>query len=734
VPKSSKAGSKAKGGKRPAKRSAARSKKPDTLYKRVGGARVVKRAVAGMYESILADESLAGFFEGVDLAALVDRQTAFVSAALGGPTAWDGPSMGDVHAGMAIQQTHFDAVVGYLAEAFVEAGAPEEELTKLGDLVAPLAAEIVEASHEESNTSEGGTVVEEANGPNKLMKAMLESLPFNVIYANMETFEIEYVNPSSIETLRGLEEYLPIKADELQGQCIDIFHKDPSFQRRILGNAANLPHEAVIDVGPEKLNLLVSPMHDDEGRYTGAMVTWEVVTEKLLLEAEVGRIQNMMDNAPINVMYADRDFVLRFMNPASTKTLRSIEDLLPMPVDQLIGQSIDIFHKHPEHQRGMLSDPTNLPHQANIQLGDETLDLLVSPIYDANKEYTGAMVTWEVITERLAMEQRTKEMQVEDQRKSEELRNKVDQLLTCLNDVAAGDLTLEVPALGDDPVGQMGTALGQFISDLRGSIGSIGHHATSLASASEELTQVSQQMSENAEQTSVQATAVSAGSEEVTKNVQTVATGAEEMGISIKEISTNANEGARVANEAVQVADRTNETVTKLGESSAEIGKVIKVITSIAQQTNLLALNATIEAARAGEAGKGFAVVANEVKELAKETAKATEEIGQKIEAIQTDTRSSVEAISEISSIIGKINDIQNVIASAVEEQTATTSEIGRNVNEAARGTSEISDNITAVAQAAESTLSGADDSKKAASELASMASELQNLVGKFQY
>jgi methyl-accepting chemotaxis protein len=181
------------------------------------------------------------------------------------------------------------------------------------------------------------------------------------------------------------------------------------------------------------------------------------------------------------------------------------------------------------------------------------------------------------------------------------------------------------------------------------------------------------------------------------------------------------------------VADTANSTVAKLGESSAEIGKVIKVITSIAQQTNLLALNATIEAARAGEAGKGFAVVANEVKELAKETAKATEDISQKIEAIQGDTRGAVEAIEQISTIIAQINDIQSSIASAVEEQTATTNEIARNVSEAARGSGEIAENITGVAAAAQGTAKGAEETQRAAGELSQMAGDLQQLVDRFQ-
>ena len=260
-------------------------------------------------------------------------------------------------------------------------------------------------------------------------------------------------------------------------------------------------------------------------------------------------------------------------------------------------------------------------------------------------------------------------------------------------------------------------------------IQTVSDNAQALSASSEELTAVSQQMSANSEETATQANVVASASEQVTRNVSTVATAAEEMSASAKEIAKNASEAAKVATQAVKVAAETNTTVGKLGESSVEIGKVIKVITSIAQQTNLLALNATIEAARAGEAGKGFAVVANEVKELAKQTATATEDISQKIEAIQNDTKGAVTAIDQIGKIINQINDIQNTIASAVEEQTATTNEIARNAAEAAKGSNEISKNIANVSEAAKNTTQGANNTLTAATELAKLAADLKRVV-----
>jgi methyl-accepting chemotaxis protein len=298
--------------------------------------------------------------------------------------------------------------------------------------------------------------------------------------------------------------------------------------------------------------------------------------------------------------------------------------------------------------------------------------------------------------------------------------------------ISGGDLTARVQGQYRGDHARLKDDINRMAGGLQENLRTIGQNAHALASSSEELTAVSHQMAGTAEETATQANVVSAASEQVSRNVATVASGGEQMQSSIREIAKNANEAARVAKNAVQVAGHTNDTVGKLGESSMEIGNVIKVITSIAQQTNLLALNATIEAARAGESGKGFAVVANEVKELAKQTAKATEEISQKIEAIQVDTKAAVGAIGEIGTIINQINDISNSIASAVEEQTVTTNEINRSMAEAAKGVGDISKNITGVAMAAKDNTQGANDTQKAAQELTQMASRLQGVVQHF--
>jgi len=388
---------------------------------------------------------------------------------------------------------------------------------------------------------------------------------------------------------------------------------------------------------------------------------------KMASEEQAARVQSMMDNIPINVMMADKNGTVIYLNPATVKSLKAIESELPTKVDNIVGNSFDVFHKNPPHQRRLVADDRAFPLRSKIKVGSNTLALLASAVYDQNKQYIGPMVTWEVITDKLVL-----------------------------------------------------------VTD-------ISEASRALAAASAELNATAVQLSGNAQKSTQVANTTASASEEVSQGVRSVATNTEEMSASIKEIARNAAEASTTSATTLKQAQSTNVTITKLGESSQEIGNVIKVISSIAQQTNLLALNATIEAARAGDAGRGFAVVANEVKELAKQTAKATEDITTKIVGIQKDSSGAVEAVAAIGQTIEKLNGIAGAIAASVEEQAATTNEVSRVVQESAKGVLNITDNIKVVSQSNAETLTGSNQVLSAAKSLSELASRLEALVKRIE-
>lgn len=307
-------------------------------------------------------------------------------------------------------------------------------------------------------------------------------------------------------------------------------------------------------------------------------------------------------------------------------------------------------------------------------------------------------------------------------------------LFVLLDDLATGrtDFNQDIPVTSSDEFGDISDAFNRFRKRMLGAMHTIAGHVLTLGSTTEDLSTLADDLSQSSLRTSERAEMVAATSEQLVSNSAAVSGATEEMRISITEIAQSASKAARVASAAVEVARGASEVVRRLGGSSAEVGEVVKTINGIAEQTNLLALNAAIEAARAGDAGRGFAVVASEVKDLAKDTSEATEDIAKRMDVIQSDTAEVVNAIGQIAEIINEINDLQSSIATAVEEQSVTTNEIGRIASETAEGSSNSVTHIKSVVEAASNSRHGVDATRGAVARLGELATQLSGLVAQF--
>lgn len=477
------------------------------------------------------------------------------------------------------------------------------------------------------------------------------------------------------------------------------------------------------DGTPYYVDAVISPVLDDAGIPTSYLgVRYEISeyeTSHNYLQALLGAINSgyaMIEFNPDGTIVTANDNLLKVMG------YHSLQDI--------VGQHHRLFvDKEDSNKEAYINLWDGLRHGKTFtgvfkRISKDGTEVWLNAMYAPMLDEMGRVVKVVKLANDITIEKR----------REIDLMQKVDHILEVVNAAIDGDLSKDITVNGNEPVDLVCGALKKFMEILSSNMSLISKSAEALTSSSDELNTIGQQMAGTAEETSIQSNIVSASASQVSQNIQTVAAGIEELDASIKEIAKNASDAANVANQAVSFTEEANLTMVKLGDSSMQIGNVVKVITSIAQQTNLLALNATIEAARAGEVGKGFAVVANEVKELAKETAKATEDISRKIETIQTDTQASMAAITKISSIIKEINETQNTIASAVEEQSATTNEIGRSVSEASQGGIEISENILGVAQAAKDTAEGASSNQLAAENLSGMAAELKKIMSQYTF
>lgn len=630
-------------------------------------------------------------------------------------------AMGERHQGYGAEPEHYDDVVESLVE--VMAGMMEDEWNdeleqSWCDALHHVSDVMLSAYEPTDNADEtdGGVVGLSSEERMELVRlrsamngsgtaTMMVNRDLEVTYANPATYRLLEENRAVFE-----EQYANFDPGALIGTCIDVFHKNPVHQRRILDDPNNLPWNTTISLGPLNFELNVTAMLDEKGEYIGTNLEWQDVTEKLRKETEVARLTCALDNVSTNLMMCDNEGIISYANQSvidmmvnRTAELRSV--FPGFDASKLVGASFDRFHANPAHQQGIIKDPANFPFNTDMSVAGLDFQLKAVAVTDHDDNFLGVAVEWLDVTDEKKTERELEALinsaaagQLNERINTDELAGftrivgeGVNRMLDAvasplqlakqnLNRMADGDLTVSMDGDFEGEFAELQYSLNSTVAKLLETVTDVRNSADSISSAAKEVATGNVDLSQRTEEQASSLEQTAASMEQLTGTVKQNADNSRQANQLAMGAREQAEKGGHVVDEAITA-------MQEISKSSKQIADIIGVIDEIAFQTNLLALNAAVEAARAGDQGRGFAVVAAEVRNLAQRSATAAKEIksliqdsGEKVQEGSDLVNQSGQTLNEIVDSVKKVGDIISEIAAASNEQSQGIEQINQAV------------------------------------------------------